>query len=274
MTRILLSDKQLNASTYLIEHFLAIIKITNKNSALLQTQLDYSVISKTVEEIRKNMCEYAQEYQIVEKLNSDIYENLLNCYDFPICDLKLIHLCDLLLLFKRAESIKFVSEMNERQALKADEKEFIESAIENELFKHLKDTHKIEEYAPLIIWNRRTPPTSFIYKRNKNTYTYASNNPQPISINRSSLKQMRDKEMMMLKDKSAIVNHLYQRLIQKGFIEPFLSRTQTATKPACFIYDTLMFLGYFSDDYSTYEKQYQINKAKRDCIKELIEFKN
>lgn len=77
--------------------------------------------------------------------------------------------------------------------------------------------------------------------------------------------------MMILEDNSiAVVNHLYQRLIQKGFVKPLPSRTQIGTKPACFIYDTLMFLGYFSNDYSSYEKQYQINKAKRDRIKELI----
>ena len=77
--------------------------------------------------------------------------------------------------------------------------------------------------------------------------------------------------MMILEDNSiAVVNRLYQRLIQKGFVKPLPSRTQIGTKPACFIYDTLMFLGYFSNDYSSYENQYRINKAKRDRIKELI----
>ena len=264
-------EDQLNISTDPIEYLLALIKITNKGSALLQERVDYSKVSQTVEAIRENICECAQEYQIVKELNPDIFKNLLNCYDLPVCDHKLIQLCDLLLLFKRAENVKFVLETNNRQTLKADEKSFIENVIQEKLFQYLQEKRKLEEYASYIMWTSPTPPKSFIYKRNKNIYTYAANNPQPVSINKSNLQQIRDKEMMILEDNSiAVVNRLYQRLIQKGFVKPLPSRTQIGTKPACFIYDTLMFLGYFSNDYSSYEKQYQINKAKRDRIKELI----
>ena len=264
-------EDQLNISTDPIEYLLALIKITNKDSALLQERVDYATVSQTIKAIRENICECAQEYQIVKELNPDIFKNLLNCYDLPVCDHKLIQLCDLLLLFKRAENVKFVLETNNRQTLKADEKSFIENVIQEKLFQYLQEKRKLEEYASYIMWTSPTPPKSFIYKRNKNIYTYAANNPQPVSINKSNLQQIRDKEMMILEDNSiAVVNRLYQRLIQKGFVKPLPSRTQIGTKPACFIYDTLMFLGYFSNDYSSYEKQYQINKAKRDRIKELI----
>ena len=118
-------EDQLNISTDLIEYLLALIKITNKGSALLQEQVDYSTVSQTIEAIRENICECAQKYRIVKELNPDIFKNLLNCYDLPVCDHKLIQLCDLLLLFKRAESVKFVLETNDRQTLKADEKSFI-----------------------------------------------------------------------------------------------------------------------------------------------------
>ena len=122
-------EDQLNISTDLIEYLLALIKITNKGSALLQEQVDYSTVSQTIEAIRENICECAQKYRIVKELNPDIFKNLLNCYDLPVCDHKLIQLCDLLLLFKRAESVKFVLETNDRQTLKADEKSFIENVI-------------------------------------------------------------------------------------------------------------------------------------------------
>ena len=264
-------EDQLNISTDLIEYLLALIKITNKGSALLQEQVDYSTVSQTIEAIRENICECAQKYRIVKELNPDIFKNLLNCYDLPVCDHKLIQLCDLLLLFKRAESVKFVLETNDRQTLKADEKSFIENVIQEKLFQYLKEKRKLEEYTSFIMWTSPTPPNSFIYKKDKNISTYAANNPQPVSINKSNLQQIRDKEMMILEDNSiAVVNHLYQRLIQRGFVKPLPSRTQVGTKPACFIYDTLMFLGYFSNDYSSYENQYRINKAKRDRIKELI----
>ena len=264
-------EDQLNISTDLIEYLLALIKITNKGSALLQEQVDYSTVSQTIEAIRENICECAQKYRIVKELNPDIFKNLLNCYYLPVCDHKLIQLCDLLLLFKRAESVKFVLETNDRQTLKADEKSFIENVIQEKLFQYLKEKRKLEEYTSFIMWTSPTPPNSFIYKKDKNIYTYAANNPQPVSINKSNLQQIRDKEMMILEDNSiAVVNHLYQRLIQRGFVKPLPSRTQVGTKPACFIYDTLMFLGYFSNDYSSYENQYRINKAKRDRIKELI----
>lgn len=267
------SKEYLNAPAYLIEYSLAIIKITNENPNSLQKQADYSTISKTIESVRIKIYECAQEYEIIKDLNSETFENLINCYDFPICDRKLIHLCDLLLLFKSAGNIKFVSETSQRQTLQTDEMEFIGGIIQNELFEHLKISRKIEEYALLITWDRLTPPTSFIYKKHKNEYTYAASNPRPIFVSKSSLKQMRDKEAENFKPKSSITDHLYQRLIQKGFISPSPSRTKLETKPACFIYDTLMFLGYFSNNYSIYNKKCQINKAKRDCIKELIEFK-
>ena len=38
------SKEDLNVPTYLIEHLLAIIKITNESPNLLQTQADYSTI--------------------------------------------------------------------------------------------------------------------------------------------------------------------------------------------------------------------------------------
>lgn len=96
--------------------------------------------------------------------------------------------------------------------------------------------------------------------------------PRPISIDKSALKQMKNKEAEILKSQTYITNHLYKRLIQKGFVLPSPSRTKLKTKPACFIYDTLMFLGYFSNDYSIMNNKYRINKAKRDRIKEIIIF--
>ena len=137
-------EDQLNISTDLIEYLLALIKITNKGSALLQEQVDYSTVSQTIEAIRENICECAQKYRIVKELNPDIFKNLLNCYDLPVCDHKLIQLCDLLLLFKRAESVKFVLETNDRQTLKADEKSFIENVIQEKLFQYLKEKRKLE----------------------------------------------------------------------------------------------------------------------------------
>ena len=219
-------EDQLNISTDPIEYLLALIKITNKGSALLQERVDYSKVSQTVEAIRENICECAQKNQIVKELNPDIFKNLLNCYDLPVCDHKLIQLCDLLLLFKMAENVKFVLETNNRQTLKADEKSFIENVIQEKLFQYLQEKRKLEEYTSFIMWTSPTPK-SFIYKRNKNIYTYAANNPQPVSINKSNLQQIRDKEMMILEDNSiAVVNRLYQRLIQKGFVKPLPSRTQ------------------------------------------------
>lgn len=143
-------EDQLNISTDLIEYLLALIKITNKGSALLQEQVDYSTVSQTIEAIRENICECAQKYRIVKELNPDIFKNLLNCYDLPVCDHKLIQLCDLLLLFKRAESVKFVLETNDRQTLKADEKSFIENVIQEKLFQYLKEKRKLEEYTSLL----------------------------------------------------------------------------------------------------------------------------
>ena len=59
-------EDQLNISTDLIEYLLALIKITNKGSALLQEQVDYSTVSQTIEAIRENICECAQKYRIVK----------------------------------------------------------------------------------------------------------------------------------------------------------------------------------------------------------------
>lgn len=72
-----------------------------------------------------------------------------------------------MLLFKKAQEIKLVSDTNERKTLEADEQKIIETAIQNELFEHLKISHKLEEYAPLIVWNRSNPPTSFIYEKRR-----------------------------------------------------------------------------------------------------------
>ena len=48
-------EDQLNISTDPIEYLLALIKITNKGSALLQERVDYSKVSQTVEAIRENL---------------------------------------------------------------------------------------------------------------------------------------------------------------------------------------------------------------------------
>lgn len=264
--------EDLNVSTYLIEYLLAIIKITNETSKLSQTPPDSSIILKTAEDIKAYICQCAQRYEIIKDSNLDTIKNLINCYDFRIYDHKLIYLCNLLLLFKKAKEVKFVSETKARQTLEADEKMFIEDIIQKELFEHLKKSHKLEEYASLITWNHPTPPASFIYKKNRNIYTYATNNPHPISIDERSLVQIKKQEVEIFKSQSSATNHLYRKMVQKGFISPSPSRTKLGTKPACFIYDTLMFLGYFSYDYSIMNDKYRINKAKRDRIKELIKF--
>ena len=266
------SKEDLNVPTYLIEHLLAIIKITNESPNLLQTQADCSTIFETIEDVRAYICKCAQEYEIIEEFTSKKFEDLINSFHFLICDHKLNRLCNLLLLFKKAQEIKLVSDTNERKTLEADEQKIIETAIQNDLFEHLKISHKLEEYAPLIVWNRSNPPTSFIYEKKEGIYTYAASNPRPISIDKSALKQMKNKEAEILKSQTYITNHLYKRLIQKGFVLPSPSRTKLKTKPACFIYDTLMFLGYFSNDYSIMNNKYRINKAKRDRIKEIIIF--
>lgn len=95
------SKEDLNVPTYLIEHLLAIIKITNESPNLLQTQADCSTIFETIEDVRAYICKCAQEYEIIEEFTSKKFEDLINCFDFLICDHKLIRLCNLLLLFKR-----------------------------------------------------------------------------------------------------------------------------------------------------------------------------
>ena len=111
------SKEDLNVPTYLIEHLLAIIKITNESPNLLQTQADYSTIFETIEDVRAYICKCAQEYEIIEEFTSKKIEDLINCFDFLICDHKLIRLCNLLLLFKKAQEIKLVSDTNERKTL-------------------------------------------------------------------------------------------------------------------------------------------------------------
>ena len=53
------SKEDLNVPTYLIEHLLAIIKITNESPNLLQTQADYSTIFETIEDVRAYICKCA-----------------------------------------------------------------------------------------------------------------------------------------------------------------------------------------------------------------------
>ena len=64
------SKEDLNVPTYLIEHLLAIIKITNESPIYCKRKRTVQPIFETIEDVRAYICKCAQEYEIIEEFTS------------------------------------------------------------------------------------------------------------------------------------------------------------------------------------------------------------
>lgn len=254
---------------------LALRKFLNESPEAQRNKENDSILWQYTIDIEKTIYNLALQNKIISPNCSQDYNmryRLIHCFYIPKAkDEVLLRLCDLLIFLKSKKSIL----IDGFGKLTIDEKEHIESTIQQKFFENLKSSHKIEDYARLITWDSPTPPEEleikWIQNDSNKDYTYTENNPQPLSITSISLEHIKQAEERPFhkkgKEYTATI-YAHQMLMRYGFIK---YSKEILTGQAVFIYDVLQYLGYFKNELTAYKRQCDRNKAKRNRILDIID---